>query len=82
VDEYYLYQLFQCLSPGQARQRGIARILAPQIRAYDALAGTKRLPEYVSCDVLARIRTMLLNQLMRTAGRAQSVGCWGNEVGA
>jgi hypothetical protein len=59
-----------------------SRIHAPQIRAYDALARTKRLPEYVSCDVLARIRTMLLNQLMGTAGRAQNPGWWGNEVGA
>jgi hypothetical protein len=57
-----------------------SRVLEPQILAYGALPGTEYLPEYVSCDVLARIGMILLNKLMGTAGRAENAGCSGNEV--
>jgi hypothetical protein len=46
-----------------------------QILAYNALSGTECLPEYVSCDVLARIVPVLLNKPMGTAGWAENVGC-------
>jgi hypothetical protein len=55
-------------------------ILGAQLLAYDALPGTKCLPEDVNCDVLARIGRILLNELMEMTGRAQKVECWGNEV--
>jgi hypothetical protein len=51
----------------------------PQILADDVLPGTKYLPEYVICDVLSRIGTMPLNQLMGTAERAENDGCSGND---
>jgi hypothetical protein len=38
------------------------------------------MPEYVSCDLLAKIGTTPLKKLMGTAGRAENVGCSGNEV--
>jgi hypothetical protein len=59
---------------------GTSRILDAQIIADDALPGTKCLFEYVSCNVVARIGRIHLNKLMGTTGRAQNVGCSGNEV--
>jgi hypothetical protein len=57
-----------------------SHILVPPILVYDALPGTKGLPEYTSCDVLARIGTIHLNKFMQTAGGAENVRCSGNEV--
>jgi hypothetical protein len=37
-------------------------------------------PEYVSCDVLARLETELLNEFMRPTGRADNVGFSGDTV--
>jgi hypothetical protein len=58
----------------------MSRTLGPQIFAYHTLFGRECLPEYVSCDVLARIETTLLNKLMGRAGQAENVGRSGNEV--
>jgi hypothetical protein len=38
------------------------------------------MPEYVNCDVLARIETGLLNELMGTTGRADNAGSSGDTV--
>jgi hypothetical protein len=57
-----------------------SRILDPQILVYDAFPGTKCFPEYVNCDVWARIGRILLNKFMGTTGRARNVGCSRNEA--
>jgi hypothetical protein len=58
----------------------MSRILGPQILTDDALPRTKCLPEYVSCDELARIGRILLNKLMGTTGRAQNIELSRNDV--
>jgi hypothetical protein len=57
-----------------------SRIIGAQIITFDALPGTKYLPEDVNCDVVARIGRIHLNELIGTTGGAQNVGCSGNEV--
>jgi hypothetical protein len=55
-------------------------ILGPQIIADDALTRTKCPFEYLNCEAVTRIGTILLNKLMGTTGRAQNVRCSGSAV--
>jgi hypothetical protein len=46
-----------------------SHVCASEMRAYYALRGGKCLFKSVNCDVLARMGTTLLNELMGTTGR-------------
>jgi hypothetical protein len=78
-NESYLHQLLQHLSPGRNGSAN-SRVLGPEMLAHYALSLTKCFLEYVSYDILARIKTTLLNKLVRMTRRAHNVGYSGDEV--
>jgi hypothetical protein len=49
-----------------------AHVASPEILARHSWE-KRRVPEYVSCDGLARLETGLLNEFMGTTGRADNV---------
>jgi hypothetical protein len=58
--------------------------ITPRVPSQEILAchswEIRRMPEDVSCGVLARFETRLLNELMGTTGRADDVGPSGDTV--
>jgi hypothetical protein len=62
-----------CSGTSRARQGHHARPDSGDVCI--SLPGTQHLFEYVTCDILARIRTAFLNKLIGTKGRGLNVRC-------